>query len=221
MPSKRQIRFIIILFAVVFVFLVIFFNLQRIGNFAIKRSLAILQKNLGAKLNYATVTGDIFQNPSFNKVSLIFPSGDSVLAQKVSFYYNPFSLLNGKFLFSDIELKAPEIYWQLTKSKVPKPLVKSSEISQSKLPLLTISHLVLTDGKIFINSELRAENIQTAISLRSTEKILKAHLQKLTFRLIKENLQLQDAKGIISFDGAELKIDTISLKTNQSQAVLK
>lgn len=85
MPSKRQIRFIIILFSVVFVGLVIFFNLARIGNFAIKRSLGILQKNLGAKLNYATVSGDIFRNPSFNQVSLIFPSGDSVLVKKLVF----------------------------------------------------------------------------------------------------------------------------------------
>lgn len=220
MPSKRQIRFIIILFSVVFVGLVIFFNLARIGNFAIKRSLGILQKNLGAKLNYATVSGDIFRNPSFNQVSLIFPSGDSVLAQKVSFYYNPLSLLSGKFLFSNIELKSPEIYWQLAKNKMPKQSVNPSKIYPPKLPLLTMPRLVLTDGKIFINSELRAENIQTAISLRSTKKILKAHLQKLAFRLIKENLQLQDAKGIISFDGSDLKIDTISLKTKQSQAVL-
>jgi hypothetical protein len=220
MPSKRQIRFVIILFAMVFVMLLILFNLQRIGNFAIKRSLAILQRNLGAKLNYATVTGDIFQNPSFNKVSLIFPNGDSILAQKISFYYNPLSLLSGKFLFGNIELKSPEIYWQLAKNKMPKQSVKPSKIYPPKIPLLTMPRLVLTDGKVFINSELRAENIQTAISLRSTKKILKAHLQKLAFRLIRENLQLQDAKGIISFDGTELKIDTISLKTHQSQAVL-
>lgn len=103
---------------------------------------------------------------------------------------------------------------------MPKQSVNPSKIYPPKLPLLTMPRLVLTDGKIFINSELRAENIQTAISLRSTKKILKAHLQKLAFRLIKENLQLQDAKGIISFDGSDLKIDTISLKTKQSQAVL-
>lgn len=219
MPSKRQIRFIVILFAVVFVFLVIFFNLQRIGNFAIKRSLAILQKNLGARLNYETITGDIFQNPSFNKVSLIFPSGDSILAQKISFYYNPLSLLSGKFLFNNIELKSPEIYWHLTKVITRTQSVTSSKISPAKLPALIMPRLVLIDGKIFINSELRAENIQTAISLRSTKKILKANLRRLSFKLIKENFKLQDAKGIFSFDGTELKIDTISLKSSKSQAV--
>jgi autotransporter translocation and assembly factor TamB len=221
MPSKRQIRFIVILFSIVFILLLIFFNLQRIGNFAIKRSLGILQKNLGAKLNYATVTGDIFQNPSFNKIRLIFPGGDSIVAQKVSFYYNPLSLLSGKFLFSNIELKSPEIYWHSAKTKMAKLTAKPRTIATHSLPVVTIPTLVLTDGKIFLDSELRMENIQTVISLRANKKILKVNLQRLSFQLLKENLKLKDAKGIISFDGVELKVDTLNLRTNQSQAVLK
>lgn len=216
MPSKHLIRITLILILVGLIVLTAF-NWQRIGNLALKRSLDLLQKSIGAKLSYATVTGDIFRNPTFNQVSLIFSQGDSIYLPKITFYYNPFSLLRGKLSFN-IVLTSPEIYLRTNRAKTVKDTL--SPPPQLNFPIITIPNLILTDGKFFLNSELFAENLQTTISFHSTKTVLNAQLQKLSFRLTRTHFELKDAKGIFSFDGEEIKIDTVFLLTEQSQAAL-
>lgn len=228
MPSKRKIRVIIILSAVVLALVLIFLNLARIGDFALKRILSIVQNNFGVKIKYTTITGDIFQNPSFNEVSITLPKGDSIHAARVSFYYSPIALLSGKLRFNNIVIKEPTIYWQLQKAESAKVthrginlLTKPITSNKLNLPLITIANLLLTDGKFFLDSELRAENIQAAVFFSSGKEKIRMNLKKISFRLKRENLELKDAKGIFSFDGSELKIDTASFLTNKSQVVFK
>jgi len=228
MPSKRKIWVFIIIVAIVFALVLIYLNLTRIGNFALVRALSIVQNKLGTKINYTAIQGNILQNPSFHQVSITLPNGDSIFAQSVSIAYNPISLLSGKLRLNNIVVNQPEIYWHLRKTKsaktthsgvnfLPKPIIRS----KLNLPLIPIATLLLTDGKFFLDSELRACNIQLAISLSQTREEVKTELKRLSFQLKKENFELKNAKGLFSFDGIELKIDTASFLTAKSQAVVK
>ncbi len=221
MRSKRLSRFIIILGVIVVLIFIIYINWQRISNYAIKRSLTLLQKNIGAKITYQSLSGNIFQNPNFSNIQLIFSSGDSILAKRISINYEPIALLRGKFVFRNIQLIEPEIFWYSKKALPVKEEDKPVDTIIKKLPNLSLPRVVITNGKIFYDSELRAQNIQSTLSLLSVHEELKANLQKLSFSLTKEKINFNEMKGIFSFNGKELSVDTIWLKTDRSQAALK
>jgi hypothetical protein len=221
MHSKRLLRFIIVLGIIVVLIFIIYINWQRISNFAIKRSLTLLQKNIGAKITYQSLSGNIFQNPNFSGIQMIFSSGDSILAKRVSINYDPIALLRGKFIFRNIQLLEPKIFWYSKKIQPVKEESKAVDTIIGELPNLSLPRLVIKDGEIFFNSELRAHDIQTTLSLISVHNEVKANLQKLSFVLTKEKVNLNEMKGIFSFDGKELGCDTIWLRTDRSQASLK
>lgn len=191
------------------------------SNFAIKRSLTLLQKNIGARITYQSLSGNIFQNPNFSNIQMIFSSGDSILAKRVSINYDPIALLRGKFIFRNIQLVEPKIFWYSKKIQSVKEESRTVDTIIGELPNLSLPRLVIKDGEIFFNSELRAHNIQTTLSLISVHNELKANLQKLSFVLTKEKINLNEMKGIFSFDGKELSCDTIWLRTDRSQASFK
>ncbi len=203
--------------------LVTLLNSRIIGNFMINKMLKLLEKNVGIKLSYAKATGDIWRCPNFNQVRIIFPSGDSIRASSISFAYNPIALLSGRWHFNRITISSPEIYWHSIRvnREIQTQSVSGKRLTEYGGPLFTIANFIVTDGKIFLNSELRVANCQTTITANSTRKLFELRLRKFSCRLLKEKLTITEAAGIFSYDGSQLNIDTVSVKTQKSQMAFK
>lgn len=217
---RSKIKFLIILVIILAIVGFIYINTQRIGNFILKRSLILLQQKVGVKLSYSTVSGNLFRNPSFVGISLRFSSGDSILADRLSINYNPVAILRGKFVLSRVEINSPALFWQVKKDTALKKTPEPEEIPIRQLPILAIERFTINNGKVFINSELRAQGIQAVAWLKSDKQKVRADLKKLSFATTKENITFREIKGNFLYSDNEISADSIWLKTDKSNAAL-
>ena len=172
--------------------LVVVFLRQPLGRFVLGRVLTSLGHTLKGRVSYTRIAGDVFAHPKLYGVKIV-TEGDSITIDSLDLRYDLLGMLRARFAFSDVTVGGPTVYLS---SQRPAPSDSAAKpASRLAFPHAVVGRLVITGGRVFVDSLLRVDSIDLALRMASVPARLSAELIAARGRLAREDVTLQSIRA--------------------------
>lgn len=172
--------------------LVVVFLRQPIGRLVLGRVLASLGRTFKGRVSYTRIAGDIFAHPKLYGVKIV-AERDSILIDSLDLRYDLLGMLRARFAFSDVAVAGPTVY---ISSQRPTSTGAEQRARPARLefPHAVVGRFVITGGRVFVDTLLRADSIDLALRMASVPARLSAELVAARGWLAQESVTLRNIR---------------------------
>ncbi len=187
---------------------------QAVGRFLLDRTLTVLARSTGARVEYERLSGDVYATPRFENVTVVF-NGDSIKAQELVFSYDPFGFLRGRIPISEVDIIRPHLFLS-TRQPVPSDSGKE-EAAVPEFPRLSLKQLRITGGVLEYDGVPRVDSLDLVLSLESGPEEVGARLRSASGRLVQEEIAVKDISAGCRLTGDSLVLSDLMVFTRSSR----
>lgn len=172
--------------------LVVVFMRQPLGRFVLGRVLSMLGHTFKGRVSYTGIAGDVFAHPKLRGLKIV-SERDSIVIDSVDLRYDLLGMLRARFAFADVTISGPTIYVSSERPAASDAAAKPA--SRLEFPHAVVGRLVITGGRVFVDSLLRVDSIDLALRMASVPARLSAELIAARGRLAQEDVTLRNIRA--------------------------
>ncbi|UCG42896.1 MAG: translocation/assembly module TamB domain-containing protein [candidate division WOR-3 bacterium] len=210
--NRRRTGWWIALAVLVVLFLLVLVSRQGIGRYVINRALERVGSSMNVRISYAKLTGDIYSRPTFEGLAVAM-NGDSLSVAELTFGYDLFGMVRGRFAFSQVSIEEPRLFL-VSKERREEP---DTARRVPKFPRATVKRLLLRGGQVWLDNELRVDSLDVELALNSAPEVLRAMLYSAAGTAVREKLTLTGLTARCRVTGDSVVLDGLEAATRSSR----